>query len=123
MSRRTSEASKAIKDFCDRHPVIAGTIVAVAAGAVASHSGILSSDGTSSSLSDDYCSSSSDDDSMDSDVSDDYDDSSADRNYPDERSSPEEHTVPAHGQHYHTKNGVIWKEKESYQRGGKYDDD
>lgn len=117
------DAIKAIKDFCDRHPVIVGTIVAVATGQFHHNSGILSSDGTSSSLSDDYCSSSSDDDSMDSDVSDDYDDSSADRNYPDERSSPEEHTVPAHGQHYHTKNGVIWKEKESYQRGGKHDDD
>jgi len=51
------------------------------------------------------------------------DDSSSGRDYPDERSSPEEHTVPAHGQHYYTKDGVIWKEKEPYQRGGRHDDD
>ena len=43
--------------------------------------------------------------------------------YPDKRSSPEEHTAPAHGQHDHTKDGVIWKEKEPYQRGGKHDDE
>jgi len=30
--------------------------------------------------------------------------------------------VPGHGQHYHTRGGVIWKEKESYQRGGKRSD-
>lgn len=35
------------------------------------------------------------------------------------RSSPEEHTVRASGQHYNTKNGRIWKEKEAYSRGGK----
>ena len=34
------------------------------------------------------------------------------------RSSPREHEVPGHGQHYHTKDGVIWKEKEPYHRGG-----
>ena len=79
--------------------------------------------GAGSSSSDDYFSSSSDGDYTDFLDSDDYDSSSSDRDYPDERSSPEEHTVPAHGQHYHTKDGVIWKEKEPYQRGGKHDDD
>ena len=34
------------------------------------------------------------------------------------RSSPREHEVPGHGQHYHTKDGIIWKEKGSYRRGG-----
>lgn len=33
------------------------------------------------------------------------------------RSSPREHEVPGHGQHYHTKDGVVWKEKEPYHRG------
>lgn len=57
-----------------------------------------------------------------------YDDDNGDSAYDvtskisNERSSPEEHTVPAHGQHYHTKDGVIWREKEPYQRGGKKDD-
>ena len=64
-----------------------------------------------------------------------YDDDHEDRAYDDppetpdesdhldERSSPKEHTVPAHGQHYHTREGVVWKEKEAYPRGGKHEDD
>lgn len=35
-----------------------------------------------------------------------------------ERSSPGEHSVRSHGQHYNTKEGRIWKEKDSYSRGG-----
>lgn len=34
------------------------------------------------------------------------------------RSLPEEHMVRPHGQHYHTKEGLIWKSKDSYTRGG-----
>ena len=119
----------AVKGFGERHPVLSGVlkgvgIVALAVGADAiANSGNGSGGGSRSSSSDDYSSRSSDDDYADSLDSDDYDSSSSDRNYPDERSSPEEHTVPAHGQHYHTKDGVIWKEKEPYQRGGKHDDD
>lgn len=37
------------------------------------------------------------------------------------RSSPKEHTVAPHEQHYHTKNGPILKEKKVYPRGGKKD--
>jgi hypothetical protein len=48
---------------------------------------------------------------------------SIDRDYPDTHASPKEHIVPAGGQHYHTKDGVIWKEKEAYRRGGKKNDD
>lgn len=119
----------AAKGLGERHPVLSGVlkgvgIAALAVGADAiANSGNGSGDGSRSSSSDDYSSRSSDDDYADSLDSDDYDSSSSDRNYPDERSSPEEHTVPAHGQHYHTKDGVIWKEKEPYQRGGKHDDD
>ena len=65
----------------------------------------------------------SDDDHSDCFCRDDCDDSSSVKDYPDERSSPEEHTVTAHGQHYHTRDGVILKEKEPYQRGGNHDDD
>lgn len=36
-----------------------------------------------------------------------------------QKSSPREHEVPGHGQHYHTKEGVIWKEKAPYPRGGR----
>ena len=39
-----------------------------------------------------------------------------------ERSSPKEHTVRPHGQHY-IKNGErVWIEKDSYPRGGKKDE-
>ena len=122
-------AVDAVKGFGERHPVLSGVlkaagIAALAVGADAiANSGNGSGGGSRSSSSDDYSSCSSDDDYADSWDGDDYDSSSSDRDYPDERSSPEEHTVPAHGQHYHTKDGVIWKEKEPYQRGGKHDDD
>lgn len=33
--------------------------------------------------------------------------------------SPKIHFVKPHGQHYHTRNGPIWKEKKSFFRGGK----
>ena len=39
-----------------------------------------------------------------------------------EHASPSEHTVRGHGQHYHTKDGIIWKEKEPFSRGGKKDE-
>lgn len=35
------------------------------------------------------------------------------------RASPKAHIVPAGGQHYHTKNGVVWRDKPAYPRGGK----
>lgn len=41
--------------------------------------------------------------------------------YPEHRNSPIEHTVKASGQHYNTKNGRIYREKDAYQRGGKKD--
>lgn len=40
-----------------------------------------------------------------------------------ERSSPDEHTVRRHGQHYHYKDGSVkWKEKEPYPRAGNKDE-
>lgn len=97
---------------------------AVVVGGVALTVKRISSSGGGSSLSssDDYYSGSSDDDYNDSSCSDECDIPSFSRDYPDERSSPEEHTVSAHGQHYHTQDGVIWKEKDPYRRGGKRDD-
>lgn len=123
------DAIEAVKDFGERHPVLTGVLKFVGVAAVAvgteaiANSSKGSSGGSGSSSSDDYFSSSSDDDYSGSLAADDYDDLSSGRFYPDERSSPDEHTVPAHGQHYHTKDGVIRKEKEPYQRGGKRDDD
>lgn len=110
---------EAIKDFSDNHPIIAGIIKVVAVGAA----GAAASSSSRSNGGESSCSSSDDDYSYSSDYdtdsldSDDYGDS------PDERSSPKGHIVPAHGQRYHTKDGVIWKAKELYQRGGKHNDD
>lgn len=121
-------AVDAVKEFSEKHPVLTGLlktvgIVATAVGAEVIANSTRWSSGGSSSSSDDYFSSSSDDDYSDYSSSDEMDTLSSSRDYPDERSSSEEHTVPAHGQHYHTKDGVIWREKESYQRGGKHDDE
>jgi hypothetical protein len=119
----------AVREFGEKHPVLTGVlkVVGIAAAAVGTEAianaarGSVGRSGSSSS--DDYFNSSSDDDYSGSSSSEKMDISSSSRAYPDERSSPEEHTVPAHGQHYHTKDGVIWKEKEPYQRGGKHDDE
>lgn len=120
-------AVEAVKEFSERHPVLTEIVkwggaatVAIATVAVANNSsggGRFSGNSGSDSSSSDLL-----DDSGQADDSDDYSDSSASRDYPDERSSPKEHTVLAHGQHYHTKGGVIWKEKEPYPRGGKHED-
>lgn len=116
-----------VKEFSERHPVLTEIVKWVGIAAAAritkavdnNSSGGGRSSGNSGS---DLSSSDLFDDSGQADDSDDYSDSSASRDYPDERSFPKEHTVPAHGQHYHTKGGVIWKEKEPYPRGGKHDD-
>lgn len=115
----------AVKDFSKKHPVLiwgGAATAAIVTAAIANNisgrdisSGNGGSNNASSDLFDDY--------SGHTDDSNDYSDSSDSRDYPDKRSSPEEHTVPAHGQHYHTKDGVVWKEKEPYQRGSKHDDD
>ena len=96
--------------------------LAAVADAIA-NGGKGSGGGSESSSMNDYFSSSSDDDYSDSLDGDDYDDSSDGRDYPEERSSPKEHMVSRHGQHYYTKDGVIWKEKDPYPRGGKHNDE
>ncbi len=122
-------AVKFVNEFGEKHPVLTEVlkeilVYFVDAGVDTIAKRIKASGGgVSSSSSDDSFSRSSDDDYKDSLESDDYDSTSSDREYPNERYSPKEHTVPAHGQHYHTKDGVIWKEKEPYPRGGKHYDD
>lgn len=97
------DAVEAVKGFGERYSVLSGVlkgvgVVALAAGTEAiSNSGKGSGGGSRSSSSDDYFSSDSDDDYAESLGGEDYDDSSSGRDYPDERSSLEEHTVPAHG--------------------------
>ncbi len=113
-------------EFGKKHPVLTGALKAagyIIAGVGAIYLASESGGGSSSSSSEEGISGSSDDDYSDYSSSDELDSPSSSRDYPDERSSPAEHTVPAHGQHYRTKDGLIWKEKEPYQRGGKHDDD
>lgn len=121
------KAFKAVVDFSNRHPVLTEIVKAVgvaglaaAADAVAnggrSSSGNSSSDGYSytpsrrvSSPLNDYS------DGDEGDTIDNYNSV--------ERSSPEEHMVKGHGQHYHYKDGSVrWKEKDPYPRGGNKDD-
>ena len=120
----------AVKTFAERHPVLTSVLKAVGIAAIVAGTEAIANSGkgaggsSRSSTSDDYyINPSSDDEYADSWGAEEYDDSPSKREYPDERSSPEEHTVPAHGQHYHTKDGVIWREKDPYQRGGKHEDD
>ena len=117
---------EAVRNFGVRHPVLTRvleTAVAVGAGVAIANSNSSSGGGLDAASLGDYSSSSSNDGYTDSLVADISDDSSSGRDYPDERSSPEEHTVQAHRQRYHTKDGVIWIEKETYPRGGKHDED
>jgi len=118
---------KVMQDFGERHPVLAtiGKVAGAAGLAIAGEalaSGGRKSGGGSSYESEGDSDSSSDDDHNNFTNMDNGGSLSDSRNYPEERSSPSEHTVPGHGQHYHTRDGVIWKEKESYQRGGKRSD-
>ncbi len=129
---RIMNALESVKGFSERHPVLTGVFKVVGPAAAAFAASAIvnrgkgsgsSSDGPGSSSTNDYFSSSSDDDYSDFLDKDNYDDSSDGIDYPEERSSPKEHMVPGHGQHYHTKDGVIWKEKNPYSRGGKHDDE
>ncbi len=116
----------AAKEFAERHPTLMGflKLAGLAAAAQYANSGKESgSSSKSSSLEILSSNPSSEDDHVDSSDMKSSDGVPSGRDYPDERASPEEHTVPAHGQRYHTKEGVIWKEKESYQRGGKHNHD
>lgn len=120
------KAFKAVVDFSNRHPVLTGIVKAVGVAGLAAAADAVASGGRSgsgNSSSDDYSytpsrsGSSSFNDDNDEILTDDVDtDTSV------ERSSPKEHTVRPHGQHY-IKNGErVWIEKDAYPRGGKKDE-
>lgn len=125
---RIMGAVEAVKGFAERHPVITKLVKFIGVTAVVAGAGAIANNGKGSGGS--SGSASSDDDSRNYSYDNDvdfsnggsYDDSSDDNNYLEERSSPKEHMVLGHGQHYHTKDGVIWKEKDPYPRGGKHND-
>lgn len=119
-----------IEEFSEEHPVLTRVVkigfkvvTAIAAVAFVASNSSGGSESSGDGESDYPSSSDSSDNYMGHSDRDDYSDPSISRYYPEERSSPEEHTVSAHRQRYHTKDGLIWKEKEPYQRGGGHDED
>ncbi len=125
-----STVKSAAKSFTENHPVITGILAFTGTAATAYILGKAVSGGSSSSQSSNDFNSSDGDDynsnysssSDDSDSLADNTDASGERDYPEERSSPQEHIVTGHEQRYHTKDGVIWKEKDPYTRGGNKDE-
>ena len=108
---------KTIVEFPEKHPkavkAIKGVGIVVATAAVAA----IKESSRSGSSNSEY--EWSDDDRAE--YEDSYDDYPADQDTSEssERSSPNEHTVRGHGQHYHYKDGSVkWKDKEPYPRGG-----
>ena len=115
------KAFKAVVDFSNRHPVLTGIVRAVGVAGLAAAADAVANGGRSSSnnrSSDDYTYTP----SQSNLYNDSYDEVQAETIDTDtsvERSSPKEHTVRHHGQHY-IKNGErVWIEKDSYPRGGK----
>lgn len=118
---------KKVVEFSQEHPIITGVFEIV--GSIVFREGIKSIEnnksGDRTAKSDD----SSYSDLLDmKDTSGDVSETRTNRHqekidYPDKRSSPKEHTVRKHPQRYHTKEGIIVKEKEAYPRGGKHDEE
>lgn len=119
------QALKTVLDFSNRHPVLTGIVKVVSAVGLAAAVDAVANGGQSNSgngSSDDYRytpsrngSGSFNDDEVQVDIADTY--SSV------ERSSPKEHMVKGHGQHYHHKDGSVrWREKDPYPRGHNKDD-
>lgn len=119
-------AFKAVVDFSNCHPVLTGIVkvvgvagLAIATDAVAN--GGCSSSGNGSSDDYSYTPSRNGSDALD----DSYDEiliDEADTDISMKRSSPKEHTVRPHGQHYIKHGERIWIEKEAFPRGGKKDE-
>lgn len=120
------KAFKAVVDFFNRHPVLTEMVkavsvagLAVAANAVAN--GGRASSGNSSSGDYSFTPSRSGSGTFD----DNYDEVltyEVDMDTSEKHSSPQEHMVKGHGQHYHYKDGSVrWKEKDPYPRGGNKD--
>lgn len=120
------KAFKAAVDFSNRHPVLTGIVKAIGVAGLAAAADAVANGGRSSSnngSSDDYTHTPSRSEiSSSSDSFDEVQVDTIDTDTSMERSSPKEHTVRPHGQHY-IKNGErVWIEKDSYPRGGKKDE-
>lgn len=116
-------AFKAVVDFSNHHPVLTGIVKAVGVAGLAAAADAVANGGRSSSnngSSDDYTYTPSRSESAS--YNDSYDEvqvETIDTDTSVERSSPKEHTVRPHGQHYIKNGECVWIEKDSYPRGGK----
>ncbi len=112
--KHTKPAVEKIDDFLNKHPIVKKTIEIFATGFAA---GLISKLVTENNTSKFNKSTNPDSHEKRRDIAINkinQDDVVDDFN----RSSPKEHIVRSHGQHYHTKSGSIWREKDSYPRGG-----
>lgn len=127
VGQKVKNALKTVKDmaldFTDKHPTATKIIKGVGFGAAAVTivAAVVAESMTSDS------SSKSENDQADNYQRDDnaffsHDGCEGDSSESVERSSPDEHIVGAHSQRYHTKDGIIWKEKEPFPRGRKKDE-
>lgn len=116
-----------VVDFSNYHPVLTNIVKIVGAVGLAAAVDMVSKSGSSISGSDseDYNynpSSGNRNSSFDDTYEYVYNDNTSEDNYSIEQSSPKEHTVRPHGQHYYKNGEYVWIEKDSYHRGGKKDE-
>lgn len=105
----------AVRKFSNRHPVLTAVVkyAATTAVAIATEQAVTKHHTSSSNYSD------RDESNSISQILGDSDSFDEDEIMGEivERTSPSKHIVRGHGQHYHTKEGIIWREKDSYPRG------
>lgn len=120
------KAFKAVVEFSNRHPVLTGIAKAIGAAGIAVATDAVINGGRSGSEnggSSDYDYTSSRSSSSFSDSNDDVLVDNSGTDFSIARSSPEEHMVKGHGQHYHYKDGSVrWKEKGPYPRSRNKDE-
>lgn len=114
---------KAIVNFSNRHPILSSIVKVIGVAGLAVAAEAVSNSGHSGSNSgsddNDYNPLRNRNNTFINTYEDTSGDDTADVDSSIKRSSPDEHTVRGHGQHYHYKDGrVKWKEKEPYSRGG-----
>lgn len=126
LGNTVKKAFKAVVGFSNRHPVLTGIVKAVGVAGLAAAADAVANGGRSSSRNSSsgdysYTPSQSESDTYD----DNYDEAPTDEVDNDasmKRSSPKEHTVRPHGQHYKKNGERVWIEKDAYPRGGNKDE-
>jgi hypothetical protein len=115
--RAVGKTLKPVGQFIIHHPIESLEIAGVAIGGVAEIASAIS--GKNNNSNDRY--DSNDDNNSEEKKKPDISTQIADIVEKANRASPKENDVSAHKQRYHTKDGVVWKDKAPYHRGGKDD--